>query len=408
MTQMSMLHASDRRLQRVPRRAITAGRSDAVRVQIEPLRDLAATEAAWTNLEARASPSFFLSWLWIGTWLSHLPKDAAPHILIARTSDLIVGMAVVCRRKTWRLGLRPRAQWLLHETGVPQFDRLCIEYNGILVDSSAAEVITAACLDSAIRHLGKSDQLVLSGITTDLENIACRAAAGVGLVEEVRDTQIAHWVDFVEMRRLNMDYRASLGRNTRQAVSRTLRLYGERGRVEYRVMETVPEALAAFAELAELHRARWGHKGAFANPAFQPFHEDLIARGVPTGAVRISRTTVAGRTIGVLYNFVHGGEVLHYQSGFLYEEDAKLKPGLLSHVMAIEDSFARGERGYDFMAGSAGHKSRLANADRSLKWVVFGRDTIERRIETNVGHAKRALAQFVKPAHDAGTVSTGI
>lgn len=380
-------------------RAITADctkRSDAIEVRIEPLRDLAATEAAWRDLEARASPSFFLSWLWIGTWLAHLPKDVEPHLLAAMASDRIVGMAVVCRRATWRLGPRPRTRWLLHETGDPHFDRLSIEYNGILADRSAAEAVTTACLDSVVRHLCRSDQLVLSGIAADLETAACRAAADAGLVAEVREADTAHWVDFGEIRRLRKNYRTSLGRNTRQAVSRALRLYGERGPVEHRVMETVPEALAAFTELADLHLARWGSKGAFANPAFRPFHEDLIARGVTTGAVRISRTTVGGRTIGVLYNFVHGGEILHYQSGFLYEEDAKLKPGVLSHVLAIEDGFARGERGYDFMAGSAGHKSRLANAERSLKWVVVGRDTVGRRIVARVRRAKRALAHLRK------------
>lgn len=400
MPQTSMSHAPARRLLQTALRAITAdgtGSSDAVDVRIEPLRDLAATGAAWRDLEARAAPSFFLSWLWIGTWLAHLPKDVKPHLLVATARDRIVGMAVVCRRKAWRIGLRPRARWLLHETGDPHFDRLSIEYNGILADRSVAEAVTTACLNSAVRHLGQSDLLVLSGITADLETVACRSAADAGLVAEVTEADTAHWVDFVEMRRLHKDYRASLGRNTRQAVSRALRLYGERGPVEHRVMETVPEALAAFTELAELHRARWGRKGAFANPAFGPFHEDLIARGVPTGTVRISRTTVGGRTIGVLYNFAHGGEVLHYQSGFLYEEDAKLKPGVLSHVLAIEDSFARGELGYDFMAGSAGHKSRLANAERSLKWVVVGRNSIERRIGTTVRHAKRALAELRKP-----------
>jgi CelD/BcsL family acetyltransferase involved in cellulose biosynthesis len=399
MPQILMSHAPARRLQQTALHAIAADgakRSDAVEVRIEPLWDLAATEAAWRDLEARAAPSFFLSWLWIGTWLAHLPKDAEPHLLVARTHERIVGMAVMCRGKAWRLGLRPRARWLLHETGDPHFDRLSIEYNGILADRSAAEAITAACLASAVRHLGQSDLLVLSGITSDMETVSGRTAADAGLMAEVTATDTAHWVDFVEIRRLGKDYRGSLGRNTRQAVSRSLRLYSERGPVEHHVMETVPEALAAFTELAELHRARWGRKGAFANPAFGPFHEDLIARGVPSGAVRISRTTVGGRTIGVLYNFVHGGEILHYQSGFLYEEDAKLKPGVLSHVLAIEESFARGELGYDFMAGSAGHKSRLANAQRFLKWVVVGRDTIERRIEARVRHAKHALAQFRK------------
>ncbi|MFC0242577.1 GNAT family N-acetyltransferase [Rhodopseudomonas telluris] len=397
MPQTSISSHPARRLRQPPLRVITGGdteRADAVEVRIEPLGDSAATEAGWRDLQARAAPSFFTSWLWIGTWLAHLPKNVTPHLITAMMSGRVVGMAIVCRRKTWRLGVRPRARWFLHETGDARFDRLAIEYNGILVDRSAGEAITIECLDRAVRHLGRLDQLVLSGITTDLDAATCRVAANAGLRAEATNVDTAHWVDFGEIRRANKDYRASLGRNTRQAVSRTLRLYEERGPVEHRIMETVPEALAAFAEFAELHNARWGRKGAFANPVFRPFHEDLIARGVPTGAVRISRTTVGGHTIGVLYNFVHDGEVLHYQSGFLYEEDAKLKPGLLSHVLAIEDSFARGERGYDFMAGSAAHKTRLANAQRTLKRVVVGRDTIEHRIEAMVRQGKRALAEF--------------
>lgn len=94
------------------------------------------------------------------TRLAHLPKDAEPYLLAAMASDRIVGMAVVCRRKTWRLGLRSRARWLLHETGDSNFDRLSIEYNGILVDRSAGEAVTTACVDRAVRHLGRSDQLV--------------------------------------------------------------------------------------------------------------------------------------------------------------------------------------------------------------------------------------------------------
>ena len=109
------------------------------------------------------------------------------------------------------------------------------------------------------------------------------------------------------------------------------------------------------------------------------------------GAVRISRTLAGGQTIGVLYNFVHDGQVLNYQSGFLYESDGRLKPGLVSHVLVIEDSIARGERGYDFLAGGGGHKSRLANREHAMKWISIGRDGPERRIETKLRDAKRML-----------------
>ncbi len=170
-----------------------------------------------------------------------------------------------------------------------------------------------------------------------------------------------------------------------------MRLYAERGPLEFRIMETTTEALAAFDLLSDFHRSRWGRKGAFANPGFRPFHEELIARGIPTGAVRISRTLVGGQTIGVVYNFVHDGRVLNYQSGFLYESDGRLKPGLVSHVLAIEESISRGERGYDFLAGGAGHKAHLANNEYAMKWIAISRDGPERHIEAKLRDAKRTL-----------------
>lgn len=73
-------------------------------VSVETLRNLERLEASWKELEARAPHSFYLSWLWIGTWLRHLPKAAQPHVLVARASGKIVGLAIICRRRAWSLG----------------------------------------------------------------------------------------------------------------------------------------------------------------------------------------------------------------------------------------------------------------------------------------------------------------
>jgi hypothetical protein len=83
----------------------------------------------------------------------------------------------------------------------------------------------------------------------------------------------------------------------------------------------------------------------------------------------------------VLYNFVHDCRVLNYQSGFLYESDGRLQPGLVSHVLSIEDSIARGEHGYDFLAGPGGHKSHLANRERVMKWIATGRESAAAGVE---------------------------
>jgi CelD/BcsL family acetyltransferase involved in cellulose biosynthesis len=360
-------------------------------VSVEILRDVVALEASWKELEARATHSFYLSWLWIGTWLRHLPKGAEPHVLIARELGRIVGLAIVCRQRTWRLGPRARMRWLLNETGDARFDRLFIEYNGILAERASAEAITVACLEVSMQRLRRSDELVLSGIDPAVELAARCAACFTDLVTDVEVADTTPWVDYAEVRRKGGNYRATLGRNTRQAVSRATRLYAERGSIEHRIMETTSEALAAFDQLISFQRSRWGRKGHFANPGFRSFHEDLIARGVPIGAVRISRTLVGDQTIGILYNFVHQGHVLNYQSGFFYEQDGRLKPGLISYVLSIEDSLLRGERGYDFLAGPAEYKLRLANAESSMKWIAIGKDSLERRIEAKLRHARRKL-----------------
>lgn len=358
-------------------------------VSLEALENVAWLETAWKELEARATHSFFLSWLWIGTWLRHIPDGTQPHVLVARSSGKIVGLAIICRRRVWSLGPHARARWLLNESGDTRFDRLFIECNSILAEQP--DTIIPAGLDALTSRLRRADQLVLSGIDADLELAACGAASRAGLVSEVKQADTALWVDYAKARQQKKDYRATLGRSTRQAVSRAMRLYAERGPLEFRIMETTTEALAAFDLLSDFHRSRWGRRGAFANPGFRPFHEELIARGVPTGAVRISRTLVGGQTIGVVYNFVHDGRVLNYQSGFLYESDGRLKPGLVSHVLAIEESISRGERGYDFLAGGAGHKAHLANSEYAMKWVAISRDGPERHIEAKLREAKRAL-----------------
>lgn len=361
----------------------------AIDVSLESLKSIAWLETSWKELEVRVTHSFFSSWLWIGTWLRHIPDGVQPHVLVARSSSKIVGLAIICRRRAWHLGLHARARWLLNETGDTRFDRLFIEYNNILAEQSDA--IISAGLNAFTSRLRRSDQLVLSGIGPDLELAARRAAGLAGLVTEVKQADAAPWVDFTKVRQHGGNYRATLGRSTRQAVNRAIRLYAERGPLEFRIMETTREALAAFDLLGDFHRSRWGRKGAFANPGFRPFHEELISRGIPTGAVRISRTLAGDQTIGVLYNFVHDGRVLNYQSGFLYESDGRLKPGLVSHVLAIQDSIARGERSYDFLAGGGGHKSHLANREHAMKWIVISRDSPERRIEAKLRDAKRIL-----------------
>ena len=380
-------------------RTLVEDGDDTIDIGLQPLESPYELERIWTDLERRADGSFFLSWHWIGNWLASLPRGARPHALVARHDGRVVGLALLCPRTQWRFGLLRTRCWLLHETGDRVFDRLFVEYNGILADRSCANAVLAACFDWLGLRLTNWDELVLAGLEPGAEAAVRRAAARQGHTLQVRLADRCQWVDLEGVRRQGNGYLASLGKNTRSAVRRAMRLYAERGPLTYRVAATVEQALDDFRAMEVLHQASWsarGRSGAFSNPAFRPFHERLIATGVPAGTVRLCRVRAGNGTIGYLYNFVHRGRVMNYQGGFAYETDNRLKPGLVSHVLAIEDTLARGERCYDFMSTPGGHKPLLSNAEQPMNWIALGPDRLSRQIDTRLRRVKAGLAARLK------------
>jgi CelD/BcsL family acetyltransferase involved in cellulose biosynthesis len=368
-----------------------------VAVEFLPIDGSFNLEEAWKDLETRADGSFFLSWHWLGPWLKHLPPDAAPHALIVRRAGQIVGLAILCRRSIRRYGILRTPSWLLHETGDPLFDGLTIEYNGILADRSCADQVTAESLLWMARTLPGCDALVLAGLGAREEALVRGVASALGHRLQVRRADAARLVDLELVRQRGGKYRAGLGRSTRAGVNRAIRLYEARGGIEYRVAADVDEALEFFDGLERLHRAVWesrGKAGSFANPAFGPLHRDLIRRGMDAGVVRLCRLTAGGQEFGYLYNFVWRGRVFNYQSGFAYEDDNRIKPGLVSHVLAIEDALARGEDCYDFMAGGAGHKAHLANAQTPMNWITMSPDRFSSRLEAGLHRIELSLKQW--------------
>jgi len=355
-----------------------------VTVELSPIGRMPNLEEVWRDLEARADASFFLSWHWIGPWLRHLPSGTVPHVLVTRQGGRIVGLAVLCHCKVRHHRVFWTPSWLLHETGDPVFDGLTIEYNGILADRSCAQQVIADSLTWTARGLPGGDVLVLAGLGAVEEAVVRGVASTLGQRLQVRKADVAHLVDLELVRQHGGDYRASLGRNTRAGVNRAIRLYEARGGIEYRVARDVDEALDFFDGLERLHRSLWAARGksdAFANPAFGPFHRDLIRHGMDAGVVRLCRLSAGGRDFGYLYNFVWRGGVFNYQSGFAYEDDNRIKPGLVSHVLAIEDALARGEDTYDFMAGAAGHKAHLANTQMPITWITMGPNRFSDRVK---------------------------
>ena len=352
-----------------------------VRATIRPASDWGATAPDWAALYA-ADPtaSFFMSPAWVATWLEVFAAtiDEVCTIVFHNidTGDA-VGAAVLTQRVRRLVGL-PLRRLALHTAGEPDADDTAVEHVTLLarpehtaaVRGSLAEIIRSRSWDELFLAGGRADALGVLGDVVSPEAI-----------EVVwRSTYL---VDLATLRTTGAAYETVLSKNTRDQMRRSLRLYRERGEVTLRVAASEGDALALFDELGALHGARWAAQGipggAFASRAWRAFHERLIARTFAEGETHLLRVAVGNEPIGLLYLFVARGVVSFYQSGFRYESDNRIKPGLVTHALAIQHYLEQGLDTYDFLAAGvdgARYKGSLSTSVDRLAWAVARRPTM--------------------------------
>jgi CelD/BcsL family acetyltransferase involved in cellulose biosynthesis len=91
--------------------------------------------------------------------------------------------------------------------------------------------------------------------------------------------------------------------------------------------------------------------------------------------------------------------VCNYQAGLGYESDNAIKPGLVSHELAIAHALEAGATAYDFLAGDAPYKQSLANDQATLVWLAARKPRLKYRIE----EALRAAKQRLRPPRETPT-----
>ncbi len=261
-----------------------------------------------------------------------------------------------------------------------------IEDNGFLAERGFEKAVTRA----ALRHAYRADgaEIVMGGVPD-------------WLTDEARE---AGWRDRVIITRpcpyrvldpSDSDDLAQLSRNTRSQISRSLRLYESRGNLAITPSATLGEAHDRLAAMADLHQQRWvaaGQPGAFALPIFAEFHQRVLTRGFATGVADVLRITAGADEIGYLYNFYCDNEVYAYQNGFQYAADQRLKPGLVSHLLAFAYYRRAGATRYRFLAGDSRYKRSLSTGSYDLHWLVLERDDWRRRAEVLARRLRARLA----------------
>lgn len=351
-----------------------------------------ALEVLWRELEGRAHASFFQSWLWVGTWLECLPANIEAHLLKAERSGTIVGLGVLVPRTVWRHGMLRSRALFLNATGDPHFDELTIEYNGFLAAAGTEREVAMSCVAHLLAKKPDWDELFLPGLG-DPDLLGGLPPDGARVCERYR--RRSHFMHLAELRDSGLDYLASLGRPVRQQIRRSIREYEKVGPLRLDEARDAAEALRYLRRLGELHQQHWegkGRPGSFANRFFTRFHERLIERAFPAGGIQLLRVTAGEKEVGYLYNLVYRGQVYFYQSGLDYRMPGSgVRPGIVSHVLAIEHNLRQGHSTYDFSAGDDRYKRELSTSSRELAWQVVQRPRLKLRIEDALRRLRAGL-----------------
>jgi CelD/BcsL family acetyltransferase involved in cellulose biosynthesis len=317
--------------------------------------------------------SVFLSREWVDCWLATFGEALAPEIVVFSRAGEAIGCCLLVWRTVRVRGI-PMRRVYLNCAGEDDADSTCIEYNGLLSVPEHADAVAAALLE----HLRgcRWDELLLYGIPPD--TAIGRAAASLGTGDGA--AKPSHNVDLAAIRAAGGNYDASLSSNTRQQIRRSLRLYEQAGgSCTIHVARSAGEGLQILDRLAGLHQAAWhdrGRPGVFASARFTAFHRRLIAVLFERNAIFLAEVRSGDEVIAALYSPVARGKVYFYQSGFHYSEDARLKPGLVAHYLAIRHCLESTDlMEYDFLAGDSQYKRSLGTGSRALEWLVIRRRT---------------------------------
>jgi CelD/BcsL family acetyltransferase involved in cellulose biosynthesis len=330
---------------------------------LDPTVDMSQIERMWTALGAGVS-SYFLSWGWIENWLRSLPAKAKVRLVVVEEGQQPLFAFFVGSRSIRRRGFVSSRALFLTETGIPDCDRLCVEQNAVLALAGVS-----VNLHKIVESLpGPWDEFFLSAVQADSPLIRTSPPN-----TKVLKTVPSAYVDLDKVRSAP-DYLQLLGSSTRWRIRRAYRGYTERyGPIRLEVASNLEQAQAIYAELKELHQARWQSKGlpgAFCSDYFDRFHLSLIASRFASDEIQLMRVQAGERVIGCLYNLLFNGRVFFYQSGFTFEDDNHLKPGYVCHTEAIRHNAGRGMGRYDFLGKNDRYKLELATSTEDVIWAV--------------------------------------
>jgi CelD/BcsL family acetyltransferase involved in cellulose biosynthesis len=360
---------------------------------IEHLEDI---KHEWSDLQLRASYSYFQSWGWIGTWLEQIAIDLHPVAVRVWLNGELVGLGVfVSRDIKRRIMFHSRAMFLNEYP----FDgrNMVIEYNGMLAAEGHEDAVTIEAARYLLRKYREHDEFCFGAIAEQLIPFSPEGGHIEGVNYLINEESTCWYVDLTSFAVGIEGYLASLSRNRRGQIRRSIRVYDQDGSLQIEEAHNSEQALLYLDRLKVLHSEYWqlkGESGSFANPRWESFHRALIHKRFDSGEVQLLKVSSSYGEIGYIYNVVLHKRVYVMQTGFARSEDKHMMPGYVAHTVAIAYNKSKGMTVYDLMHGDALYKRILCNQSQKLLWVVLQRKRLKFVVENLAVSMVRCFKRF--------------
>lgn len=349
-------------------------------IDLLPYSEQAEAARRWQELEQRTGNTGLTnSWIWTQTWLEHHGHVVRPMFVFGRQGNQIIGATVVVAAVYRRNSLPIFPITRIH-IGTGKYTK----YNRILAAAGYLDRFSEALI-KALQSRSRWSELHLDGFATEDADALLRAGKRAGLVFQVDADDKAPAFDFRKAAADGyQDVISALGKNTRYNLRRSMRLFSDAyGEQTLEWAETTEQARDILKELIELNRKRWNslqQSGSFDKPYIEAYHVHLIdaLKLWPQGSVILCRVKAGETTLGCVFHYVEQGHLMFSKSGMNQFEDAKLKPGLVTHLLCLEEckrrSLVEEQRGnlgilkYDYLTGegSRQYKDSLSNVEGHL------------------------------------------
>jgi CelD/BcsL family acetyltransferase involved in cellulose biosynthesis len=369
--------------------------SRALETIVHTAEEWSAIRPVWEQLvENCPAATFFLTCEWVDAWLETFAESLAPQILVFRDKTTPVGACLLVRRKHY-YGFVPVDRIHLNTAGEDPEDSPWIEFNNLLcLDGREQEVASALCAHvSALQP----DEVLFDGFCSGPALEALRST--FSCLRHASDVRVNYYVQLDALRARKATYESALGQKTRYRLRQNYKMYGD---IAVEAAASTQEAHLMLDELAALNHKVWEMRGirtAFESERFLTFHRTLIERAFSTGAIQMLRFTAEGVRIGYMYNFVHRGKVYFYQSGLVYSENKRVRPGFVCIGKAVAYCLEQPELSeFHLMPGGDHYKESMGTNSQPIEWVLAQQTNARIRAVDVLRSIKRKIRPVSKPA----------